>query len=264
MAITLDDIRKLSPKLKALIVCVIYIVLGYFYYFYFLQENLEKRGALQTKLQELEQQLTEKERLAAGMEKYAKEVAALKEAFKTALTKLPVRKEIPELLHSVARSGENAGVTFLLFEPQAPVKKLIGAGKEEGQKPAEQKPSEQKPPEPKPPGQKPPEQKPSEQKPPGQKPGGDKSQPQKPPEEGDYYEEIPVKVTLNGSYHITAAFFEKVAKLPRIINIEDISMGNAKPVMGKGPLLTASCVIKTYMFVQKTGEKEKKTDEKKL
>lgn len=237
MAMTLDDIKKLSPKLKALIICLIYIVLGYFYYFNFLQANLEKRGTLQTKLQELEQQLSEKERLAAEMGKYIKEVAVLKEAFKTALTKLPVRKEIPELLHAVALSGKTAGLSFILFEPQATVKKPIGGKKEEGQKPPEQKPPEKKP-------------------------ADAKAQPAKLDEEEDYYEEIPVKATVNGGYHNMAVFFEKVAKLPRIINIEDISMGDAKPVKGKGPLLTASCIIKTYMFVQKPGEKGKKTDEK--
>jgi type IV pilus assembly protein PilO len=252
MAISLEDIKKLSPKYKAIIICLVYIVLGYFYYFYFLQANLEKRGELQVKLQEMEKQISEKERLAAELGRYIKEVGALKEAFKVALTKLPVRKEIPELLRSVAYSGNSAGITFILFEPQATVKKLIGAGKEEGQKQPEQKTSEQKPP----------EQKNPEQKPPEQRPGDAKSKPEKPSEEGDYYEEIPVKVTVTGSYNKTAAFFEKVARLPRIINVEEVAIGNAKP-QGKELFLNTSCIIKTYMFVQKMGEKDKKIDEKK-
>ena len=232
MAMTLDDVKKLSPKYKALIVCLIYIVLGYFYYFYFLQADLEKRGTLQAKLQELEQQVSSKERLAAEMGKYSKGVDTLKGEFKAALNKLPVRKEVPELLHAVALSGKTAGMSFILFEPQATVKKPIGGKKEEGEKPPEKKPADAK------------------------------GQPAKPAEEEEYYEEIPVKVVINGGYRNTAVFFEKVAKLPRIINIEDISMGDAKPVKGK-QLLTASCIIKTYMFVQKPGEKGKKTDEKK-
>jgi type IV pilus assembly protein PilO len=235
---SLDDIKTMSPKLKALTICLIYLVLGYFYYFYFLRTDLEKRGQLQGKLQELEQQVSHKERLAAEMGKYAKGVENLRESFKTALTKLPIRKEIPELLNNVAVSGKNAGVTFIIFEPQATVKKPIGGGNT-------------------------PEKKPPEKKPPDKKPADAKSPPAKPVEEGDYYEEIPIKVAVNGSYHNTAAFFEKVAKLPRIINIEDVAMGDAKQVKGKGLLLNTSCIVKTYMFVQKTGEKGKKTDEKK-
>lgn len=238
MDMTLDDIKKLSPKLKALIICLIYIMFGYAYYSVFLQADLEKRGTLQTKLKELEQQVADKERLASELGKYAKGVDTLKQSFKAALTKLPIRKEIPDLLNSVALSGKSAGVVFVAFEPQASVKKPIGGTGAPEQKPAEQKPAEQKP-------------------------ADAKAPPVKPPEEGDYYEEIPVKVVINGGYHNTAVFFEKVAKLPRIINIEDVTMGEAKQVKGKGRELNISCIIKTYMFVQKAGEKGKKTDEKK-
>lgn len=254
MAISLDDIKKMSPRMKALAIGGIYLLFGYFYYFYFLQSDLEKRGNLQTKHQELEQQVATKEKLAAELGKYMKGMDALKEEFNTALTKLPTRKEIPELLHSVALSGKNAGLSFLLFEPQPSVKKPIG-----GPAAADQKTPDKKPP---------------TTKPPEQKPADGKTPPAKPPvEEGDYYEEIPVKVTVNGGYNSTAAFFAKVAGLPRIINIDGISMGDAKPVKGKGLLVTTSCVVKTYMFVQKpvdkkpgeqqSGEKDKKADGKK-
>src|SRR3990172_8647813 len=240
MAITLDDIKKMSPQLKAFIICLVYVLLGYFYYFYFIQADMDKRANLQTKLKELEQQVAEKERLAAEIAKYSRGLDSLKESFKTALTKLPIRKEIPELLHSVAMSGKDTGIVFINFEPQATVKKPIGAQKGTT------------------------DHKPPEQKPADKKPADAKSQPAKPPEEEEYYEELPVKVTVNGSYHNTAVFFEKVARLPRIINIEDISMGEAKvKVTGMVPLLNTSCIVKTYMFVQKkTAEKGKKADEK--
>ncbi|MCX5855998.1 MAG: type 4a pilus biogenesis protein PilO, partial [Deltaproteobacteria bacterium] len=64
-----------------------------------------------------------------------------------------------------------------------------------------------------------------------------------------------------GSYQNTALFFEKVARLPRIINIEDIIMSEGKDAKARGRLLNTSCVIKTYMFLEKMGEK--KADEKK-
>jgi type IV pilus assembly protein PilO len=76
-----------------------------------------------------------------------------------------------------------------------------------------------------------------------------------------FYEEIPVQVTVTGSYHNTALFFEKVAKLPRIINIEDVIMSEGKNVKGRDRSINTSCVIKTYMFLEKMGEK--KADEKK-
>ena len=235
-------------------IAVVYVILGYFFFFYFLQADLAKRGTLQTKLEDLEQQVATKEKLAAELGKYTKGMDALKEEFQTALTKLPVRKEIPELLQNVALSGTNAGLNFLIFEPQPSVKKPIGG-------PAATDPNA-------------PDKKPPEQKPPAQKSADGKT----PVEEGHYYEEIPVKVTVTGGYNNTAAFFAKVAALPRIINIVDVSMGDAKTVKVQGFILTTSCIVKTYMFVQKpadkkpveqkpveqkNGEKDKKADAKK-
>jgi len=84
------------------------------------------------------------------------------------------------------------------------------------------------------------------------------------PVEKEFYAELPVKISLTGVFHDTAIFFEKVAKLPRIVNVSDISMERregAKDVNGpKGPVLATSFLIKTYMFVEKPVEGSKKVD----
>ena len=43
MALTVDDIKNLSPKYKALIMVAIFIVIGALYYTFFFQEALAKR-----------------------------------------------------------------------------------------------------------------------------------------------------------------------------------------------------------------------------
>ena len=235
MAITLDDIKKMSPQKKALAICLVYFLLGYFYYFFILQSSLEKKGALETKLAELEQQVQDKERIASQKEKYVRELNALKEAFKQALTKLPDRKEIPGLLYSVAMAGKSVGMDFVLFEPtvkKPEIKPQAAAPKQPGQKAPDEKKGDAK--------------------------GGKDST-----EADKFYEEIPVKVVVNGGFHETALFFDKVAKLPRIVNIEDISMGDRKEVKGRGRVITTACVIKTYMFMEKKTDQEKKADGKK-
>lgn len=234
MAITLDDIKKLTTLQRILLIVVFYLLCGYFFYFYFLQTDLEKRADLQSKLEDLEQQVATKERLANELDKYLKDVDSLQLSFTTALTKLPVREEIPELLRNVALSGTNAGMSFQLFEPKASIKKQIG-GSESGPPSAPQQTT------------------------PNQPPASDKGTAAPPAAEGEYYEEIPVRIIITGSYYKTVAFFSKVAALPRIINIEDIEMGNAKigdPESKNGnddPLLKVSCLLKTYMFIQKPG-----------
>ena len=89
MAITLDDIKKMPPKRKGLIILVFFLLLGGIDYSLFLQSSIEKKGTLETKLSEIQMQVTEKERLAAQKEKYVREVNALKETLRIALTKLP-------------------------------------------------------------------------------------------------------------------------------------------------------------------------------
>jgi len=84
------------------------------------------------------------------------------------------------------------------------------------------------------------------------------------PVEKEFYAELPVKISLTGVYHDTVIFFEKVAKLPRIVNVSDISMERregTKDTNGlKGPVLATSFLIKTYMFVEKPVEGSKKVD----
>ena len=82
--------------------------------------------------------------------------------------------------------------------------------------------------------------------------------------EKEFYAELPVKISLTGVYHDTATFFEKVAKLPRIVNVSDISMERREAVKdangAKGPTLATSFLIKTYMFFEKPVEGSKKAD----
>ena len=216
MAMTLDDLKKLSPRNKALIICGAYIILGYFYYAAFLQDALAKGTTLSAKLDTLHQQVVEKERAVAQIDKFIREINQLKEAFKVALLKLPNAKEIPGLLASVAQSGRGAGVNFLLFEPVPP-----------------------------------PPPKPPETKPATPPPAAAQGQPGKPAEPEKFYDEISVKVQLVGGFHNTLSFFEKVARIPRIINIEDINMGDAQEMKGQGRVVKTSCTVKTYMFVER-------------
>lgn len=226
MAINFDDLKKLNPKQKALIIGLVFILIGYFYYMFFLQGALDKKVALGTKLTELEQQVAEKERAAAQLNRYVREVNALKEAFQVALLKLPNEREIAGLLSAVVQSGKSAGVDFLLFEPKPPEKTPPP-----GAKPAA--------------GAKPPEAKPGDAKVPPQKPGA--------PEK--FYDEIPIKVQLAGGFHNTVAFFDQIARLPRIVNVEEIAIADAQDVKGRGRVVKTSCIVKTYMFVEQMDKK---------
>jgi type IV pilus assembly protein PilO len=121
MAITLDDIQKIPNKYKILIGLVVYLVLGYLYFFFFFQPALERRASLGENLETLEFQIARRQIIAKQIEKHKKEIEKLKENLKFALAKLPEQKEIPGLLTSVSEMGKKAGLDFILFEPNAVV-----------------------------------------------------------------------------------------------------------------------------------------------
>ena len=75
----------------------------------------------------------------------------------------------------------------------------------------------------------------------------------------DFYAEIPVNIRVNGQYHNVALFFDKVARLPRVVNIQNIKM---QPNKG-GQSLTTSCTAVTYKFIEKAPAKKKKKGSKK-
>ena len=74
----------------------------------------------------------------------------------------------------------------------------------------------------------------------------------------DFYAEIPVSMRMQGDFHNTVLFFDRVARLSRVVNLKDITM---KPA--KGGKLTTSCKAVTYKFVQPKAKKKKKSKKKK-
>ena len=59
MAIDINTIKKMSPKVKALVVFLGFLLIGYFYWVYFLSSAIEKRSALSTQLSEMQNKTTQ-------------------------------------------------------------------------------------------------------------------------------------------------------------------------------------------------------------
>ncbi len=77
-----------------------------------------------------------------------------------------------------------------------------------------------------------------------------------------FYAKVPIELTMLGSYHNTGAFFDKVGKLSRIINVVDFNMSRKEP-KAKEPevVVRTSCVLNTYRFLEKKSE-DKKSEKK--
>jgi type IV pilus assembly protein PilO len=67
----------------------------------------------------------------------------------------------------------------------------------------------------------------------------------RPPAVRDYYSEIPITINAEASYHQIGEFFERVAKLARVVNVTEIKLsGVNRP---RTPV-RAELVLATYMY----------------
>jgi type IV pilus assembly protein PilO len=194
---TIDKIGKLSKLYKILLCLGLFLLLvGPFVYFSFLPK-ITKINALKKEHTTLETRLVTATAKANRLKYYQAKLKDAEMEFKIVTKKLPEKKEIPTLLSSVSQSGRDAGLEFLLFQPES-----------------------------------------------------EKNQ--------DFYAEIPVSMKVTGNYHNVALFFDKVARLSRIVNIDDIKMDSTK---GNMDLIT-SCKAVTYRFVETKPEKASSSKKK--
>lgn len=68
----------------------------------------------------------------------------------------------------------------------------------------------------------------------------------------DFYAEVPIQIKVKGGYHEVGMFFDAVSKLPRIINVSNVTMGNPKEDKDGGALqLDVSTTATTYRYIEK-------------
>ncbi len=71
-------------------------------------------------------------------------------------------------------------------------------------------------------------------------------------QEGDFAR-VPVKMSVRGGYHEIAVFFDRLAKMPRIVNVTDLLM--TKPELeNKKIVVSSSYTATTYRFLDKPPE----------
>jgi type IV pilus assembly protein PilO len=190
-----NKIEKLT-KVQRLSICVItlFVIIGGFSYFSY-WPKYKRIKAYRSELKQIEAKLVTAKKNAADIDDFRKRMEKKKAQFKVVMRALPVKKEIPSLISSISRSGLDAGLEFLLFQPQAEESK-------------------------------------------------------------GFYAEIPISIKVIGTYHEVAVFFDKVSRLSRIVNIEDINMAAGKSSKQNDLKLKTSCKAVTYRFIEAKGKKK--------
>lgn len=188
-----DKIERLTKLQRILITLGIVVVIVGSAVWFLYKPQYEKINSLTTKLKKVEKQLVRAKKNAAELDKFKAKMAEAEAQFRLAMKALPEKEEIPSLLTSISKSGQDVGLEFLLFEPKAENRK-------------------------------------------------------------EFYAEIPVSMNIKGDYHNLAIFFDKVARLSRIVNIKGITMSR----IAETSELKTSCMAVTYKFVEPEPEKTDK------
>lgn len=75
----------------------------------------------------------------------------------------------------------------------------------------------------------------------------------------DFYSAVPVDIVVYGSFYSVANFFVAVSNLPRIVNINNVSVSDIRDAGGRS-MMRVNCLATTFRFLEK---KETKDENKK-
>jgi type IV pilus assembly protein PilO len=113
---------------KSIIVVVFLAFIGYVFFFtsflpFFSHPMRAKIASLNSEYEKMSAELEKARKTVGNLARLEAEYDRLHEKWLAAQGLLPKEKEVADLLRKVTRVGNQAGVDFLLFEPQAPVQK---------------------------------------------------------------------------------------------------------------------------------------------
>ena len=78
----------------------------------------------------------------------------------------------------------------------------------------------------------------------------------------DFYAEVPVEMTVRGTYHQVATFFDEVGRLDRIVNLGSVKMETPE-IDGDRVVLTSSVVATAFRFLEESERPKPKKEERK-
>ncbi len=121
--INIESVLKLPLLKRVLILAGINFFIVAFVYWLLIGPKYDDVKRLKTGLQDLTAKLNENRTIAADIPKFEHEKEELEKKLKAAVAELPNEKEIPDLIDSISRAGEKAGLKILLFKPGVEVPK---------------------------------------------------------------------------------------------------------------------------------------------
>jgi type IV pilus assembly protein PilO len=69
----------------------------------------------------------------------------------------------------------------------------------------------------------------------------------------ELYIRIPIRIEVRGTYHATTKFFKNLSELPRIVNVESLSLSIEKAESAASPRLRAKFIAATFRYRDQGG-----------
>jgi type IV pilus assembly protein PilO len=69
----------------------------------------------------------------------------------------------------------------------------------------------------------------------------------------ELYIRIPIRIEVRGTYHAITKFFKNLSELPRIVNVENLSLTAEKQEIGASPRLRARFIAATFRYRNQSG-----------
>ena len=91
---------------------------------------------------------------------------------------------------------------------------------------------------------------------------------QRPERYEEFYAEVPVDILVRGTYHQVASFFDRVSRMARIVNVNDVSAKSPAKPDNDTVMLETACIATTFRFLDEAEreriakQKEKEAKEK--
>jgi type IV pilus assembly protein PilO len=64
----------------------------------------------------------------------------------------------------------------------------------------------------------------------------------------DFYQEWPINVAVQGTYHNLALFFDRIGRLSRLVNVGNLKIASL-PTQSVSTTISATCVATTFVYV---------------
>ncbi|MCP3061888.1 type 4a pilus biogenesis protein PilO [Myxococcus sp. K38C18041901] len=186
----LDQFIKASPGVKFGGLAAVIILMTAANYFMLIQPTDERIDRQMSERRTLDLELAEKSEIAQNLNERRREMDVLEQKLAEALTELPEKKDVEELLAQINDIGKKSGLEIALVQPD---REYVGGG--------------------------------------------------------EFFARIPIRMTVSGNYHEIAMFLQEMANMRRIVNVNNINLGQPT-LKNEKVVLQSSFLATTFRFVE--------------